>query len=209
MFRWKDPTAWNLFKLKLKPKSGEKVQWSSVSFIGFFKSLFNFTKRLKIKREREKRERGESVKVAQGDSGFGKAALDSQICPSLKQLLDAESSSWKQLFSCFTNNLDSKDSPDLVRWQMSTMLATSLRDQKWRDDFSQSHPCAFSFLMNVSPLWLLNLWSFGGSGTISFSLGGSDCSSVMEKIRPCISSLLYWLHVKLFLFIWLGFGFFV
>lgn len=81
----------------------------------FLKSLPICTKRLKIKREREKREREKRLKVAQGDLGSGEEALDSQICPSLKQLLDAEMSSWKQLFSCFTNNVNSKDSPDLAR----------------------------------------------------------------------------------------------
>lgn len=129
--------------------------------------------------------------------------------------MDAEISSWKQLFSCFTNNLNSKDSPDLVQWWMNTMLGISLRDQNWRDDFSQNHWCEFSLLINFSPLWLINLWSFGGSGSTSFFLGGSDHSSVIEKkyCRPhrhtkaCISSLPYWLHVKLFLLVWLRFGF--
>lgn len=110
-------------------------------------------------------------------------------------------SSWKQPFSSFTNTLNSKDSPDLVWWQVSTVPVTSLRDQNWRDDFSQNHPFTFYVLMNISFLWLLNLWNFGGSGSVSFSLGGSDCFLSTGKNQTACQLIVLMIPCKIIIII--------
>lgn len=161
----KEPESLKSFQNVAKTKDCLKKKYNERQFpLLLFKLQPILTKRLKIKRKREKRKRGELLKVAQGSLGSSKEALDSRSCSSLKQLLDAEISRWKQLFSCFKNNSDSKNSHDLTQWQLSTMLATSLRDQNWRVFLKIIHVRFFP--NECCPLWWLQLWSFGGSSSI-------------------------------------------
>jgi len=89
----KEPENLISFQIVAKTKNCLEKKYNDHQFPLFlFRSLPIFTIRLKIEREREKRERGR-LNVAQGESGSAEEAPNLQIHPSLKQLPEAKISS--------------------------------------------------------------------------------------------------------------------